>query len=153
MGRWYFILLYLTGNLNSFFIWCFFVCVFFSVGSGENCWAFCIGKLTPHHVPLSAIMKFPKLAFIFMFVGCLVVYLTYIKRHYDDSKPPVSDQLPQYRMDTHKHPTSSQVVSENFQYGIMFDAGSTGTRIHIFKFQMEPNGMFKFKRYLSPLKD
>uniref|UniRef100_A0A671S0S9 nucleoside diphosphate phosphatase n=1 Tax=Sinocyclocheilus anshuiensis TaxID=1608454 RepID=A0A671S0S9_9TELE len=82
---------------------------------------------------------FPKLAFIFMFVGCLVVYLTYVKRHYDDSKPPVSDQLPQHRMDTHKQSTSAQVVSENFQYGIMLDAGSTGTRIHIFKFQIEPN--------------
>lgn len=96
-------------------------------------------------------MRFPKLTFVFMFVGCLVVYLTYVKRHYDDSKPPVSDQLPQYRMDTHKQSTSAQVVSENFQYGIMFDAGSTGTRIHIFKFQIEPNGMLKFKRYLSSL--
>uniref|UniRef100_A0A671MYX5 nucleoside diphosphate phosphatase n=1 Tax=Sinocyclocheilus anshuiensis TaxID=1608454 RepID=A0A671MYX5_9TELE len=84
-------------------------------------------------------MRFPKLAFVFMFVGCLVVYLTYVKHYYDDSKPPVSDQLPQHRMDTHKQLTSAQVVSENFQYGIMFDAGSTGTRIHIFKFQIEPN--------------
>ncbi|XP_073682902.1 ectonucleoside triphosphate diphosphohydrolase 6 isoform X2 [Garra rufa] len=83
-------------------------------------------------------MRFPKLAF-FMFVVCLVVYLTYVKRHYDDSKPPASDQLPKHRMDTHKQSTSAQVVSENFQYGIMFDAGSTGTRIHIFKFQIEPN--------------
>lgn len=88
-----------------------------------------------------------------MFVGCLVVYLTYVKRHYDGSKPPVSDQLPQYSMGTHKHSTSAHVVSENFQYGIMFDAGSTGTRIHIFKFQMEPNGMLKFKMYLIPLKE
>ncbi|XP_016319472.1 ectonucleoside triphosphate diphosphohydrolase 6-like isoform X2 [Sinocyclocheilus anshuiensis] len=107
--------------------------------SGEGREACCIGKLTPHHVTLAAIMRFPKLAFIFMFVGCLVVYLTYVKRHYDDSKPPVSDQLPQHRMDTHKQSTSAQVVSENFQYGIMLDAGSTGTRIHIFKFQIEPN--------------
>ncbi|XP_059374784.1 ectonucleoside triphosphate diphosphohydrolase 6-like isoform X3 [Carassius carassius] len=84
-------------------------------------------------------MRFPKLAFIFMFVVCLVVYLTYVKRHYDDSKPPVSDQMSQHRMDTHKQLTSAQVVSDNFQYGIMFDAGSTGTRIHIFKFQIEPN--------------
>ncbi|KAK2878885.1 hypothetical protein Q8A67_019676 [Cirrhinus molitorella] len=84
-------------------------------------------------------MRFPKLAFFFLFVVCLVVYLTYVKRHYDDLKLPVSDQLPQHRMDTHKQSTSAEVVSENFQYGIMFDAGSTGTRIHIFKFQVEPN--------------
>ncbi|XP_026141499.1 ectonucleoside triphosphate diphosphohydrolase 6 [Carassius auratus] len=84
-------------------------------------------------------MRFPKLAFVFMFLVCLVVYLTYVKRHYDDSKPPVSDQLPQHGTDNHKQSTSAQVVSENFQYGIMFDAGSTGTRIHIFKFQIEPN--------------
>ncbi|KAI7805096.1 ectonucleoside triphosphate diphosphohydrolase 6 isoform X2 [Triplophysa rosa] len=88
---------------------------------------------------MSAIMRIPKLAFIFMFVVCLVVYLTYVKRHYDGSKSSVSDQRPQYSHDPRTHLTSAQVVSENFQYGIMFDAGSTGTRIHIFKFQVEPN--------------
>ncbi|XP_052010284.1 ectonucleoside triphosphate diphosphohydrolase 6-like [Xyrauchen texanus] len=88
---------------------------------------------------MTDMMRIPKLAFIFTFVVCLVVYLTYVKRHYDDSKPPVSNQLPQYRMDQREHPTSAQVASEYIQHGIMFDAGSTGTRIHIFKFQMEPN--------------
>ncbi|KAI2654282.1 Ectonucleoside triphosphate diphosphohydrolase 6 [Labeo rohita] len=101
--------------------------------------------LSSHHVPQAAIMRFPKLAFFFMFVVCLVVYLTYVKRHYDDSKAPVSDQLPQHSMDAQKQSTSAQVVSENFQYGIMFDAGSTGTRIHIFKFQIEPNAHETFK--------
>ncbi|TRY60474.1 hypothetical protein DNTS_028908 [Danionella cerebrum] len=83
-------------------------------------------------------MRVPKLAFLFLFVGCLVLYLTYVKRHFDGAKPSVSDQLPQYRTDTRKYSTTGD-VSENVQYGIMFDAGSTGTRIHVFKFQMEPN--------------
>lgn len=113
------------------------------VGIGEN-WkeeAFCIWNLIPHNVPLiTAIMKIPKVAFFFIFAVCLVVYLTYVKRHYDGTKSSVSDQRPQYSHDPHTHLTSVHRVSANFQYGIMFDAGSTGTRIHIFKFQVEPNG-------------
>lgn len=85
-------------------------------------------------------MKIPKLAFVFLLVGCLVVYLTYVKRRFENRNlsKPVLDQL--YRTDLHKRPTSAEVVSEMFRYGIMFDAGSTGTRIHIFQFQTEPNG-------------
>lgn len=83
---------------------------------------------------LKAVMKIPKLALVFLFAVCVVVYLTYVKHHSDDK-----EILLPFAIDTHLRPTSAEVVSEDFQYGIMFDAGSTGTRIHIFKFQRQPN--------------
>ncbi|KAK3538281.1 hypothetical protein QTP70_034609 [Hemibagrus guttatus] len=84
-------------------------------------------------------MKVPKLAVIFLLVVCLVVYLTYVKRCFENRKLSKLVLEQPYRTDLHKRPTSAEMVSEMFRYGIMFDAGSTGTRIHIFKFQQEDN--------------
>lgn len=75
-------------------------------------------------------MKRPKLTGVFLFVGCLLAYLMFVKRHYAVTKPEA------YRLPPHRRPDSDG-LGESFQYGIMFDAGSTGTRIHIFKFQTE----------------
>ncbi|KAM4591772.1 ectonucleoside triphosphate diphosphohydrolase 6 isoform 2-T2 [Odontesthes bonariensis] len=84
-------------------------------------------------------MKRPKLAGVLVFVGCLLTYLMFVKHHYFTSKPAA------YRLPPHLRPGSDRTGGQKpasadglrFQYGIMFDAGSTGTRIHIFKFQME----------------
>ncbi|KAF1375342.1 hypothetical protein PFLUV_G00218820 [Perca fluviatilis] len=72
-------------------------------------------------------MKRPKLATVFIFVGCLLAYLMFVKRHYA-TQPEAYGLPPRHRTAT---------PGPSFQYGIMFDAGSTGTRIHIFKFQLE----------------
>lgn len=74
-------------------------------------------------------MKRTKLAGVFVFVSFLLTYLMFIKHHYStmNSKSSAFQPLP------HDHHFDS---GSSFQYGIMFDAGSTGTRVHIFKFQM-----------------
>uniref|UniRef100_A0A8C2WMR9 nucleoside diphosphate phosphatase n=1 Tax=Cyclopterus lumpus TaxID=8103 RepID=A0A8C2WMR9_CYCLU len=79
-------------------------------------------------------MKRSKLAGVFLFVGVLLAYLMFVRRHYGAAKPDAF-ALPAPR---HRRPASS-TAGGSFQYGIMFDAGSTGTRIHIFKFQTELN--------------
>lgn len=86
-------------------------------------------------------MKRPKLAGVFLFVCCLLAYLMFVKHHFSSKANVFRPLPPQHRPGSDRAaddgPSSSGL---NFQYGIMFDAGSTGTRVHIFKFQMENTG-------------
>ncbi|XP_029608865.1 ectonucleoside triphosphate diphosphohydrolase 6 isoform X2 [Salmo trutta] len=89
-------------------------------------------------------MRLPKIASVFVFLGCLAAYLMFVKHHYDGVRPAISKMPPHFHprlglSGSPNRPTSSEVVSGRFQYGVMFDAGSTGTRIHVFKFQLEDN--------------
>lgn len=80
-------------------------------------------------------MKRPRLAGLFLCVGCLLAYLMFVKRHYAVSKPEAYRPPPIVSPDSGHF--GDDLPASQFQYGIMFDAGSTGTRIHVFKFQME----------------
>lgn len=82
-------------------------------------------------------MKRPKLAGVLLLLGVLLAYLMFMKRHYGASEPDAYRAPPPPQ----RGPAKLAVApGRNSQFGIMFDAGSTGTRIHVFEFQMERNG-------------
>lgn len=100
-------------------------------------------------------MRIPKVAVLFLLAICLVLYLTYTKRNHDNKSPAtfLRHPLPLPAVPVVSGPKEVPVVSGpkeaptptaaeegvSHRYGIMFDAGSTGTRIHVFKFLMQPN--------------
>ncbi|XP_027757513.1 ectonucleoside triphosphate diphosphohydrolase 6 isoform X1 [Empidonax traillii] len=82
-------------------------------------------------------MKMSKRFFAFGILACIAIYVAYIKWRLD-SKPLLgaTEGIAESKGDKLNHRAVTADLS--VFYGIMFDAGSTGTRIHIFKFTQQP---------------
>uniref|UniRef100_A0A4W3GZC9 nucleoside diphosphate phosphatase n=1 Tax=Callorhinchus milii TaxID=7868 RepID=A0A4W3GZC9_CALMI len=79
------------------------------------------------------VLKRNREAFVFVIFLCIFIYYMYPKK------------LSQATQTGHVNPIPS-VFYQSARlvfYGIMFDAGSTGTRIHVFKFTQKPNESLK----------
>lgn len=85
------------------------------------------------------VMKVPRLAGVFLLLGFLLTYLTFVK-HQRDAAKLHAQRLPQDRLAAWTLPQRPPSEAAAHQYCIVFDAGSTGTRIHIFQFRMDDRG-------------
>lgn len=77
-------------------------------------------------------MKRPKLFCVLVIIVCAALYTVYLKLNLRfKSVLIVTEGI-------------KKIPDEAIFHGIMFDAGSTGTRMHIFIFAQKPKGRFNF---------
>lgn len=83
-------------------------------------------------------MKIPKLYYAVGIFGSAIIIVAYVK--WNEFKP-VLETTERSVVDSENHLNSEPAgTDQEILYGIMFDAGSTGTRIHVYKFSQKTKG-------------
>ncbi|XP_054443422.1 ectonucleoside triphosphate diphosphohydrolase 6 isoform X2 [Pteronotus mesoamericanus] len=95
-------------------------------------------------IPNNGNLKMMKAAYPLGLFVCLFIYIAYIKWHWVSTTQAffsiTEASAGDHRSQQTRNPLGMTTHGQKIFYGIMFDAGSTGTRMHIFQFTWQPGG-------------